>query len=204
VAVAPNPVAGFSYFPGDPSIFGTMQFQDNSFDPAGGTISSWAWSFGDGATGTGCCPTHQYARDGDYTVGLTVTTADGRSASTSQVVRVRTHDVAIVQVSVPNTAHVGQTIAVNVYLRNRRYPETVQVDLFKSAPGGFQQVGSLTQLVPVRPPGGNTTRFGFTYTITQADRTVGKVGFRAVATILDHRDALTADNELTTPPVKIT
>ncbi len=202
--VAPNPVADFFFFPGDPSIFDTVQFQDASSDPAGGGIASQAWSFGDGATGTDCCPTHQYARDGDYTVRLTVTTSDGRTASTSRVVQVRTHDVAIVQVAVPNSAHVGQTVAVNVYVRNTRYPETVQVDLFKSVPGGFQQVGSLTQSVPVRPPGGNSTRFAFTYTITQADRTVGKVSFKAVATLLDHRDALPADNELTSPPVKIT
>jgi PKD repeat protein len=202
--VPPNPVADFFFFPGDPSIFDSIQFQDSSFDPAGGGIVSRAWSFGDGATGTDCCPTHRYARDGDYTVRLTVTTSDGRTASTSRVVQVRTHDVAIVQVAVPNSAHVGQTIAVNVYLRNTRYPETVQVDLLKSTPGGFQQVGSLTQSVPVRPPGGNSTRFAFTNTITQADGTAGKVSFKAVATLLDHRDALPGDNELSSPPVKIT
>ena len=202
--VAPNPVADFFFFPGDPSVFDSVQFQDSSFDPGGAGIGSQAWSFGDGATGTGCCPTHQYAQDGDYTVRLTVTTADGRTASTSQVVQVRTHDVAIVQVAVPNSAHVGQTVAVNVYVRNTRYPETVQVGLLKSAPAGFQQVGSLTQSVPVRPPGGNSTKFAFTYTITQADGTVGKVSFKAVATLFDHRDALPGDNELTSPPVKIT
>jgi PKD repeat protein len=201
--VAPNPVASFYFYPSDPSIFDAVQFQDASSDPAGGTISSWAWTFGDGATATGCCPSHQYAKDGDYTVVLTATTADGRSASTSQVVQVRTHDVAVVQIAVPTAAHVGQTIAVSVYVKNNRYPETVQVDLFKSVPGGFTQIGSLTQLVPVRPPGGNSTKFAFTYTISQADKTVGKVSFRARATLLDHRDALPADNELTSPPVKI-
>jgi len=203
LVVAPNPVADFFFSPGDPSSFDTVQFQDTSFDPAGGGISSQAWSFGDGATATGCCPTHQYAQDGDYTVELTVTTPDGRTASTSKVVHVETHDVAIARIAVPNAAHVGQTIAVNVYVRNTRYPERVQVDLFKSVPGGFEQVGFLTQTVPVRR-GDRTTRFAFTNTITQADRTVGKVSFKAVATILDHRDALPGDNDLISPPVKIT
>jgi hypothetical protein len=41
-------------------------------------------------------------------------------------------------------------------------------------------------------------------TITEADRSVGKVSFKAVATIVDHRDALPGDNELTSPPVKVT
>jgi hypothetical protein len=201
--VAPNPAADFSFSPGDPSVFDTIQFQDSSYDPAGVGIASQAWSFGDGATATGSSPTHQYAQDGDYTVEVTVTTPDGRTASTSQVVQVRTHDVAIVKLAVPNSAHVGQTIAVNVYVANKRYPETVQVDLYKSVPGGFQQVGSLTQSVPVRPPGGNSTRFAFSYTIGQSDKTVGKVTFRASATIFGHRDALPADNELSSTPVKI-
>ncbi len=132
-----------------------------------------------------------------------MTTSDGRTGSTSQVVHVGTHDVAVVQLAVPNAAHVGQTIAVNAYVRSTRYPERVQVDLFKSVPGGFEQVGSLTQSVPLRR-GGRTTRFAFTYTITPADRTIGKVSFKAVATIIDHHDALPGDNDLTSPPVKIT
>jgi PKD repeat protein len=201
--VAPNPVASFSFAPGDPSVFDTVQFQDTSYDPAQVGIVSQTWRFGDGTTAEGCCPTRQYAQDGDDTVELTVTTPDGRTASTSQVVQVRTHDVAIVKLGVPNSAHVGQTIGVNVDVRNARYPETVQVDLFKGAAGGFQQVDSLTQSVPVRRTG-RTTRFAFSYTITQADGTVGKVTFKAAATIIDHRDALPGDNDLISPPVKIT
>jgi hypothetical protein len=139
----------------------------------------------------------------DHSRCNSATTPDGRTASTSQVVHVDTHDVAIVKLAVPNSAHVGQTIAINVYVRNTRYPERVRVDLFKSVPGGFEQVGFLTQSVPVRR-GDRTTRFAFTNTITQADRTMEKVSFEAVATLLDHRDAFPGDNDLISPPVKIT
>jgi PKD domain len=201
--VASPPVASFGFQPSDPSVFDTVHFSDASFDPGGVGIQSQVWSFGDGATAEGCCPTHQYAQDGDYTVGLTVTTPDGRTGSTSQVVQVRTHDVAIVKIGVPKSAHVGQAIAVNVEVRNTRYPETVQVELFKGVAGGVQQIGSLTQSVAVRS-GNRTTRFPFTYLVTQADRSVGKVSFKAVATIIDHREALPGDNELTSPPVRVT
>jgi hypothetical protein len=201
--VTPPPVAGFNFQPSDPSIFDNVQFLDLSYDLGGVGIQSQAWTFGDGATATGAGPTHQYAKDGNYTVGLTVTTADGRTASTSQVVQVSTHDVAIVNISVPKTVHVGHTIPVNVNVRNTRYPEMVEVDLLKSVPGGFQQVGSLDQSVPVRS-GKRTTLFAFTQTITQADKTIGKVSYKAVAIILGHRDALPADNELISPPVKVT
>jgi hypothetical protein len=202
VIETPPPAAAFAFSPTDPSIFDTIEFVDLSTDPFVG-IQSSVWDFGDGTTAEGCCPTHRYSADGDYTVQLTVTTPDGRTASTSQVVQVRTHDVAVVRIAVPKSAHVGQTITITAHVRNTRYPETVQVDLFKSVPGGFEQVGSLTQSVPVRP-GNRTTQFTIAYTITQADGTVGKVSFKAVATIIDHRDALPADNELISPPVKVT
>ena len=43
-----------------------------SFDGSGssdpdGTISSYAWDFGDGSTGTGVKPDHTYTTAGDYT-----------------------------------------------------------------------------------------------------------------------------------------
>lgn len=200
--VTPSPVAQFYYYPGEPSRYDTIQFYDASYDPAGAGLSSWAWDFGDGATSTQENPTHRYAADGDYTVRLTVTTTDGRTAATSQVVHVRTHDVSIIRLAVPKSAHVAETIAVNVYVQNTHYPETVQVSLYKSIPGGFNQVGSLTQSVPVKT-GGRSTRFAFTYTVTSDDKAVGKITFRADALLLDHQDALPADNSLLSTPVKI-
>ncbi len=200
--VAPNPVAQLYYYPSDPSSFDTIQFYDESNDPAGAGISSRAWDFGDGATSTLQYPTHRYTADGDYTVHLTVTTVDGRTASTSQVLQVRTHDVAITRLAVPNSAHVGQTISITVYLQNTRYPETVQVDLSKSIPGGFAGVGSLTESVPVKTAG-QTTRFAFSYTVTSDDKAIGKITFRAGANIIGYRDALPGDNELLSTPVKV-
>jgi hypothetical protein len=202
--VAPKPVAAFSYSPPDPSVFDTVQFSDQSYDPGGNSFSSEVWHFGDGTTASnpGCCPTHKYANDGDYTVELDVTTTDGRTASTSQVVQVRTHDVSIIRLAVPASAHVGQTIAINVYVQNKHYPETVQVDLSKSIPGGFGPVGSLIESVPVKR-GGQSTRFAFTYTVTSDDKAAGKMTFRAIAGIIGHRDALPADNELLSTPVRI-
>jgi len=202
LGVAPDPVAQLYYYPGDPSSVDTIQFYDQSNDPAGAGISSWAWDFGDGATSTLQYPTHRYAADGDHTVRLTVTTVDGRTASTSQVLHVRTHDVAITRLAVPNAAHVGQTISITAYLQNTHYPETVQVDLSKSIPGGFAGVGSLTNSVPVKAAG-QTTRFAFSYTITSDDKAIGKITFKADASITGQRDALPADNELLSTPVKV-
>ncbi|MGH9891228.1 MAG: PKD domain-containing protein [bacterium] len=200
--VTPPPVAIFGLFPFDPSIFDVVQFQNFSFDPGGLGFASEQWSFGDGTTGNGCCPTHQYAADGDYSVQLTVTTPDGRTGDTSQTVAVRTHDVAITKFSAPISASAGQTRGIVVGIKNKRYRETVEVQLFKSVPGGFQLFGSLTQSVPVRS-GNRTTDFTFSYTFTAADASIGKVTFKAVAVLVGTRDALPADNDAIAPPTKV-
>jgi hypothetical protein len=200
--LSPNPVAGFFFFPFDPSVFDTVTFGDQSFDPAGVGIQSEAWTLGDGATATGCCPTHRYMLDGDYTAKLTVTTFDGRSASNSQVVHVKTHDVAITQFTAPKTGRAGRTESLTVQVSNARYPEDVQVQLFKGTPAGFQQFGSLTLFVPVKKVR-QTTAFKFSYTFTNDDAAIGKVTFKASASIVGFRDALTGDNDAIAPPTKV-
>ncbi len=200
--VTPPPQAQFGFYPGDPSVFDNIQFYDNSWDPAELGIQSQAWAFGDGTTAEGCCPTHRYANDGDYTVTLAVTTPDGRTASTSQTVHVKTHDVAITKFSAPQSASAGQTRQIVVGLNSKRYVEDVEVTLYKSVPNGYQYVGTLKQTVPVRPSN-RTTDFSFSYTFTKDDATIGKVTFKAVATILNARDALPADNESVASPTKV-
>lgn len=56
-----------------------------SGDPDG-EIVSYAWDFGNGATGTGKTPSYTYASNGSYTVTLTVTDDRGATATTSKTV----------------------------------------------------------------------------------------------------------------------
>ncbi len=199
---APPATASFYYYPSDPSIFDTVSFYDYSWDPAG--IAAWAWAFGDGATATGPSATHRYTTDADYAAKLSIATTDGRTATATQTVAVKTHDVAITKLTVPQAAHVGQTRQLTVGIANTRYDDTVRVALLRSVPGaGFEQVGQVTQSVPARSTG-KTTSFSISYTFRAADATVGKVSFQAVTTILRARDANDADNTVVALPTKVT
>ena len=196
----PPPQANFGTNPFDPSIFDLVQFFDQSFDPAGIGIQTQQWDFGDGATGTGFNPTHRYAADGDYQVTLTVTTFDGRTGSTSRTLPVRTHDVAITRFATPASGMSGKTTKISVDIRSNRLPETVQVQLFKSVPGGFQFVAISQQTLPTR---NRVTSVAFSYTFTRDDAIIGKVTFRAVALLVNARDALPADNQAIGAPTKV-
>jgi hypothetical protein len=204
LVATPPPTAALSYYPSDPSSFDTIQFYDQSYDPGQVGFASTSWTFGDGgsASSPGCCPSHRYLADGDYTVRLTVTTNDGRTASTTRLVQVRTHDVSIAKMTVPQSASAGQTRSIVVGLLNRHYGETVRIDLYRSTATGFVQFASSTQSVPVRS-GNKTSDFAFNYTFTSDDATLGKVTFKAVATLSNARDALPTDNEAISLSTKV-
>jgi PKD repeat protein len=82
------PTASFTVAP-NPGVAGSPEAFNGgaSIDPDG-FIASYAWSFGDGATGSGASPSHAYATAGSYTVTLTVTDSAGQTAAASQSVTV--------------------------------------------------------------------------------------------------------------------
>jgi PKD repeat protein len=85
VLVIPPPVA--SFITTAPACAGdSVLFTSLSSTPHG-IISTWAWTFGDGDTGTGPIVSHLYANGGTYPVTLTITTSDNCTATkTIQVV----------------------------------------------------------------------------------------------------------------------
>jgi type 1 glutamine amidotransferase len=65
---------------------------------------SWRWDFGDGTTSTEADPRHTYTGPGAYTVKLTVTYADGETATVRSSV-----DVGCVRPDTRATVHIGDT-----------------------------------------------------------------------------------------------
>jgi len=71
-----DPVASFT-----DSVSGlTVSFTNTSTD-TGGTISTYAWTFGDGSTSTSASPSHTYSAAGTYTVTLEVTDNTGATST---------------------------------------------------------------------------------------------------------------------------
>lgn len=89
----PVPVASFDYTPAMPIEPDTpITFTDTSSE-GDANLVAWQWDFGDGSTSTDQNPVHAYTEEGDYTVTLTVTDADGVSSNAvTRVIRIEHED----------------------------------------------------------------------------------------------------------------
>jgi PKD repeat protein len=91
-ATAPNqkPSANFSATPSSGVAPLTVDFDaSDSYDPDG-SIVSYTWNFGDGATGTGSTVSHTYTSGNIYLVSLTVTDNDGAADTGTRQILVTT------------------------------------------------------------------------------------------------------------------
>jgi len=59
----------------------TCDYDGSGSSDSDGSVSSYAWDFGDGSTGSGVATSHTYANYGSYTVSLTVTDNDGAQST---------------------------------------------------------------------------------------------------------------------------
>ncbi len=82
VGTAPQPSAVIAFSPASPAVNQIIHFDGTqSTAPAGRTITSYEWAFGDGQTDTGPRVEHRYHTAGDYTVILTIVDSSGNRNS---------------------------------------------------------------------------------------------------------------------------
>ena len=83
------PTAVIALSPSAPIVGQIINFDGSqSTAPAGRTITSWQWSFGDGASDSGVTVSHRYNTAGDFTVILRVTDNTGATATASRSVTI--------------------------------------------------------------------------------------------------------------------
>jgi PKD repeat protein len=121
---AQSPVASFVFQPAAPAANSPVQFDAsrscgsplNSSGACPGThsITTYAWNFGDGTTGSGQTISHSFPLQQTYTVTLTVTNDIGQPGSTTQVLTMGAGSLPtpIFTVS-PRDAAVGQLLFFN-------------------------------------------------------------------------------------------
>lgn len=152
----------------------TCAFDGSASTDSDGTITGYAWDFGDGAAGTGAKPSHTYATPGTYQVTLTVT--DDRGAQATDTVSATATEPPVVNVGFRDSA----TSMGNVTTARVDIPSSVKAgDLLllfastntgvapTSAPAGWQQVDN-------RPDGSDlrTVLYKQTATASSAGNTV--------------------------------
>jgi PKD repeat protein len=88
-----------------------VQFDGSKSNDPNGLALSYAWNFGDGATGTGVQPTHTYAKAGTFTVQLTLTDSAGLSATASTTATIATLVNPTASAGGPYTGTTGQAVS---------------------------------------------------------------------------------------------
>jgi PKD repeat protein len=100
ISVTPAPVAptvDFSAAPKDGFMPLGVTFSDLSTN-GGASITSWAWTFGDGGTSTSQNPTHNFTTEGAFNVTLTATNSAGPGTLT-KTSYITTHHVPVAPVA---------------------------------------------------------------------------------------------------------
>jgi PKD repeat protein len=78
--------AVISAMPSSGAVPLSVSFSGTGSTDTSGTITSWTWNFGDGATGSGAATSHTYITAGTFTATLTVTDSlNATSAATANI-----------------------------------------------------------------------------------------------------------------------
>ncbi len=145
-----------------------------STDPDG-TVASYAWNFGDGATASGVTATHTYAAAGTYPVTLTVTDNGGKTGTRTQQVTVQ----APPPNALPTAAFTSSTTALSAMFDGSGSKDTDGTIVSYAWKFGDGTTGTGSSPTHVYPAGGTHTA---TLTVTDNDGGTGTVSHPVTVT----------------------
>jgi PKD repeat protein len=107
-----NPTATFFTTPSSPNVGQQVTFNaSQALAAPGHRITSYAWDFGDGTTGSGVQTTHAYLAPGSYTVILITTDDVGRKGTLTQTITVGAAGLTADFTFSPSSPAVGQSVS---------------------------------------------------------------------------------------------
>jgi chitodextrinase len=178
------PVASFTTTPSSAPTGTTITFDGTASYDLDGTVVSYSWAFGDGATGTGAIVTHSYALAKTYTVTLTVTDNGGVAGSTSSQVTITDRPPVVSFTPSPATANTGQTITLSISVSD---PDgtisTTSVDWGDSMTQLYS--GAITSATHSYASTGSSTSQIFTIIVTATDNNASYTSNSSQVTIND-------------------
>lgn len=144
-------------------------------DPGSDTLS-YAWTFGDGATGTGASASHTYADSGSYAWTLRVSDGDGGVATTSGTVVITDDAPSLTALSLPTVAE-GSAATLGATVTAWSGDTLTYAWTFGDGATGtgaapshsWEENGSYTVSLVVTDDEGSTTSLSSTMTVTNAN-----------------------------------
>lgn len=124
----------------------TASFNASGSSDSDGSITSYAWNFGDGATGSGVTQSHTYAAAGTYNVTLTITDNGGLAATKTSSVTVSQGGGGGSEVEPNNTRGSANTLP-NATATTGYISSFTDVDYFKITIGP-RKTAAISLLVP--------------------------------------------------------
>lgn len=177
VGAAAGPSANFVSSPGAPIANQTVNFNASaSTAPAGASIASYSWDFGDGTFGTGQTTAHAFQQNGVYVVTLVVTDTNGNSNSTSNPVTVGNDAPTARFTFSPTAPTVGANVNFNGSQSTAVQGRTIVSYTWSFGDGGtasgqsvthpFAAPGTYTVTLTVVDSAGKSSTFSNTVTVT--------------------------------------
>ncbi len=197
------PVSSFTFNPTNPSAGQTVSFDATGSADPDGTITNYAWDFGDGTSGTGATPTHAYnpASTMSFTVMLTVTDNSGNTGSSSQSVTVIVTAVSPPTVSItnvsPNPASTGQMVTLTFTVSSTATVTGITVN-WGDGTTLDSQPGTATSDTHSYANTGNAMSQAFTITVTATN--IGGPGTATTTERVNDRSPLVTISTVTPNP----
>jgi len=108
------PTASFTFTSGTILTSASVSFNGTASSDPDGSITGYAWTFGDGSTGSGATPAHSYSIAGTYSVKLNVTDNSGSTAVDTQTVTITDRPPVVSLTQSSTTATSGQAVILTI------------------------------------------------------------------------------------------